>query len=201
MQLALVIIRFRWTLEIVLIPVDAREVLCELREASSCCTQGGSGPSLHPSRKEQAHKDNCACFLKRQASTFACRSAFFVTLLHSDLYIPASTSNTSVTSVILDLLACASAAVPRLLGKIPSKPAAEGQLREAPPQRVASEPSNLSPRSYFKKMVLEKYTSLASAFRHMDVDQSNSVKLSVSSSHIFRQGMRRTMREEPIDDF
>lgn len=40
-------------------------------------------------------------------------------------------------------------------------------------------PEVLSPRSSFKKLVLGKCTSLASAFNHMDVDHSGIVKISV----------------------
>lgn len=45
-------------------------------------------------------------------------------------------------------------------------------------------PAVLSPRSSFKEFVLGKYTSLASAFRHMDVDHSGIVKLSVSGTRM-----------------
>lgn len=41
-------------------------------------------------------------------------------------------------------------------------------------------PEILSPRSSFRKLVLGRCTSLASAFNHMDVDNSGVVKIGVS---------------------
>ncbi|KAL8272870.1 hypothetical protein Esti_003179 [Eimeria stiedai] len=53
----------------------------------------------------------------------------------------------------------------------------------------AATPPTLSPRSYFRQMVPEKYTSLASAFRHMDVDHSGTVKLSEFANFVDDLGM------------
>ncbi|CDJ66729.1 CAMP-dependent protein kinase regulatory subunit, putative [Eimeria necatrix] len=50
-------------------------------------------------------------------------------------------------------------------------------------------PAVLSPRSSFKEFVLGKYTSLASAFRHMDVDHSGIVKLSEFANFVDDLGM------------
>ncbi|KAL8429108.1 hypothetical protein Efla_003161 [Eimeria flavescens] len=46
-----------------------------------------------------------------------------------------------------------------------------------------------SPKAHFKKMVLEKFTSLASAFRHMDIDHSGTVKLSEFANFVDDLGM------------
>ncbi|OEH80348.1 CAMP-dependent protein kinase regulatory [Cyclospora cayetanensis] len=72
----------------------------------------------------------------------------------------------------------------------PSKSQSLVALPKVPPsQEPKPKPSDLSPRSYFRKMVTGKYTSLASAFRHMDVDHSNTVKLSEFANFVDDLGM------------
>ncbi|KAL8432543.1 hypothetical protein ACSSS7_004540 [Eimeria intestinalis] len=60
----------------------------------------------------------------------------------------------------------------------------QGTAEESP----ATQPA-LSPKSHFNQMVLGKYTSLASAFRHMDVDHSGTVKLSEFANFVDDLGM------------
>ena len=88
--------------------------------------------------------------------------------------------NSSRTTVCVS---CPFTIVARPFGKLQLPVAAQEQDPQA-----SSRPSDLSPRSYFKELVLGKYTSLASAFRHMDVDHSGTVKLSVRK---FPDGVER----------
>ncbi|CDI73672.1 CAMP-dependent protein kinase regulatory subunit, putative [Eimeria praecox] len=81
---------------------------------------------------------------------------------------------------------------------------AKGPMLYHPPQKGAKKgpntglsagdtsqktPEVLSPRSSFKKLVLGKCTSLASAFNHMDVDHSGMVKISEFANFVDDLGM------------